>query len=126
MRPHRHEPDHLNGWVFLQYEVWVDYWGNGHEIELMAGDYAANVIRLCEERVQRIALLVAVEFLYLLGLGLAGLAASPTIVLAEARESAEEAVGVLRDGDAALAWLEELPLLSALRNRLDSTRWAVR
>lgn len=58
LRPHVHEPNRLWPWVFSQDKVWVDYWGNEHEIALMAGDYIANVIEFCRQRALRIALLV--------------------------------------------------------------------
>jgi hypothetical protein len=73
LHPHRHEPDHLYGWVFLQHQVWVDYWGHEHEIELMAGDYVANVIGFCERRALRIALIVWSEIAYRLALHQCGL-----------------------------------------------------
>lgn len=61
LRPHRHEPDRLHGWVFLQHHVWVDSWSNEHEIETMAGDYVAKVIRSFEDRALGIALIAWAE-----------------------------------------------------------------
>src|SRR5579872_1656485 len=66
LRPHRHPPKKLHPWVFLQAEVWVDYWGNEHEVALMADDYIANVTAFCEERASLIWVLVARESIRLL------------------------------------------------------------
>lgn len=61
LRPHRHPPGKLHPWVFLQDEIWVDYWGKEEVIALMAGAYVANVIAFCEERAPLIFALVAQE-----------------------------------------------------------------
>jgi hypothetical protein len=111
LRPHRHTPDHLHGWVFLQHQVWVDYWGNEHEIELMAGDYVANVILFCEAQPLGIALIVWAEIAYRVLLCRAGLGESPRPEILEIRQNED---GSLR------ARLHELPLLHALDDRLDS------
>src|SRR5579862_9985258 len=50
LRPHRHPPNKLHAWVFLQDEVWVDYWGNEQEISLMEPAYAEAVIDFCLAR----------------------------------------------------------------------------
>lgn len=118
LRPHRHEPDHLYGWVFLQHQVWVDYWGNEHEIEQMEGDYVANVIRFCDMRALRIALIVWAEIAHRKLLHRAGLGeAQRSEVLDLAIRLREIRLGrnsSLRD------FLHELPLLRTLRLRLDS------
>ena len=115
---HRHHPDRLHGWVFLQHQVWVDYWGNEHEVELMAGDYVVNVIRFCEQRAQRIALIVWAEATYRLLLHSAGLGLAPRPEILDALARLRE---IRRDGNGSLAdWLHELPLLRALDARLDS------
>jgi hypothetical protein len=64
IRPHRHHPNKLHGWVFLQNEVWVDYWGNEHEIDSMPRDYVANVVGFCEKRAARIQVIVFGEARY--------------------------------------------------------------
>jgi hypothetical protein len=71
LRPHRHPANRLHGWVFLQHQVWVDYWGNEHEIELMSLDYVDNVIRFCHRQTPRIALLIAADTTYVAQTGLA-------------------------------------------------------
>jgi hypothetical protein len=118
LRPHRHKPDHLYGWVFLQHQVWVDYWGNEHEIESMASDYVRNVIGFCQQRTERIFVVASCELLYRLGLVLAGVGAPPARELIEACFPPDRDLAGVRPqlGD----WLERLPLLQALRQRLAS------
>lgn len=118
LRPHRHPPDELHSWVFVQDEVWVDYWGNEHEIALMAGDYVANVVAFCEERALWIWALVAGELM----------AGEVEEVIrgwreADARTATVTLPGFVppADRDAALAWLHTLPLLKALRARPDAS-----
>lgn len=118
LRPHRHEPDHLYGWVFLQHQVWVDYWGNEHEIESMTSDYVANVIRFCQKRTERIFLIATCELLYRLGLVLAGVGAPPARQLVEACFAPD--LNLAGQEPPLGEWLEGLPLLHALRERLDS------
>jgi hypothetical protein len=118
LRLHRHEPDHLYGWVFLQHQVWVDYWGNEHEIELMAGDYVANVIGFCEGQALRIALIVWAEVAYRLLLHRAGLGVPPRPEVIDLALRLEE---IKSDGNGSLRdWQHELPLLQALTARLGS------
>jgi hypothetical protein len=73
VRPHLHPPDRLHGWVFLQHQVWVDYWGNEHEVEQMPLSYVANVISFCEGQAERIRLLVLLEEAYVALLRLVGI-----------------------------------------------------
>lgn len=117
LRPHRHEPDHLHGWVFLQHQVWVDCWGNEHEIELMAGDYVANVIRFCEAQPLSIALIVWAEIAYRALRHRAGLGEPPRRETLELLARLEE---IRQSGQVSRDWLHELPLLHALDDRLDS------
>jgi hypothetical protein len=109
MRPHVHEQNRLHPWVFLQGEVWVDYWGNEHAIALMPTDYVANVIEFCLRQAQRIRSLIALEALGdAVGLGLSG-------DLEEAKQRLGIGFGPESD---ATRWLEQTPLLRALRERL--------
>ena len=109
LRPHRHEPDHLYGWVFLQHQVWVDYWGNEHEIELMPRDYVENVIAFCLQRGEQIQTLVLISTtLQIIG----GADIRREWLLQVHQRAAELAPDELP------AWLAELPLLRALNERL--------
>jgi hypothetical protein len=117
LRPHRHEPDHLYGWVFLQHQVWVDYWGNEHEIETMTDDYVANVILFCEGQTLGIALIVWAEIAYRVLLHRAGLGELPQPRILDSLADLEQ---IGQSGDGSLHdWLHELPLLRALTQRLD-------
>jgi hypothetical protein len=51
-RPHRHPVNRAHPWVFSQHQVWVDYWGNEHEIESMPLEYVENVITFLRERAE--------------------------------------------------------------------------
>lgn len=116
LRPHVHEPNRLWPWVFRQSEVWVDYWGNEHEIALMASDYIANVIEFCRGRALRIALIVI------------GDAAGSAPGLDEMQTSGESQGGSDRgEHDVPGAsrvriadeWLETTVLIRALRDELE-------
>ncbi len=111
LRPHRHPPNVLHAWVFLQHQVWVDYWGNEHEIESMPLDYVENVIGFCLRQAERIRALVALNAaLQALGLVLAG-----------ERERAQRLIAVAKEACRApsdVGWLEETPLFNALRRQL--------
>lgn len=61
MRAHRHPQNRLRPSVFLQHQIWIDYWGNEHEIESMPLDYIENVIGFCLAQSERIKFLVALE-----------------------------------------------------------------
>jgi hypothetical protein len=118
LHPHRHEPDQLHGWVFLQHQLWVDYWGNEHEIEVMPGDYVANVVGFCERQTLGIALIVWAEVAYRRLLHRSGLGPPPTPPIRELAARLDE---IRRSGEGSLRdWLHELPLLQALARRLDS------
>lgn len=112
VRPHRHPPDQLHGWVFLQHQIWVDYWGNEHEIESMPLSYVANVIRFCVKRAERIHQTVALDALC------DGLAdpvvgeqecEGPATQLSPAEEEARD-------------WLLRTPLLQSLARRSEPGR----
>lgn len=110
LRPHVHEQNRLWPWVFQQGEVWVDYWGNEHEIALMASMYLANVITFCQARSLRIALLV-----------LSGDAAGP-LGLDEVQTSSD--TNELGDRPrsrvrVAEEWLETTVLIRAIRAELE-------
>ena len=123
MRPHCHEPNLLHGWVFLQNQVWVDYWGNEHEIELMPLDYVANVIAFCELRAGRIRLIVLAEAAQRLfdavTLGDDGFTDANLAAFADAvgREPND-----LFAHETAVEWLHTTPLLGALSQRLEGSR----
>ena len=108
LRPHRHSPNQLPGWVFLQHQVWVDYWGNEHEIESMELDYVANVIRFCEERAERIHQIVFLD-------ALGGILAD---FLFGDRDSVEPADLSLAEEEP-LDWLRRTPLVRALARCID-------
>ena len=104
IRPHLHEPNRLWPWVFKQHQVWVDVHGTEHEIESMPLDYVENVMRFCRGRAVWIYVLVV-----------------------DGREDGE-LLGEESD-DPALPeeidfndWLEQTPLMHALRRRLDRLR----
>ena len=110
LHPHRHPRNRLHAWVFLQDQVWVDYWGNEHELELMPREYAANVISFCRRQAAEIrALVVLNAALHALDLyrGDEEEMASPLIALAEEGRRATSDID----------WLERTPLLLALRRR---------
>lgn len=109
MRPHVHKPNRLWPWVFAQAEVWVDYWGNEHEIAQMASDYIANVIEFCRLRALRIALIVI------------GDAAGGPLGFDELQTASGEGEdGALLPSHARIAdeWLETTVLMRALRAEL--------
>ncbi len=110
LRAHRHPPDRLHTWVFGQHQVWVDYWGNEHEIETISLDYAANVIAFCRRQAWRILVIAFLDAL------------EHCITSAGSGEAAAQAVCELEalvEADAdPVAWLEQTPLLRALRRRL--------
>jgi hypothetical protein len=105
LRAHQHPPNQLHPWVFMQHQVWVDYWGNEHEIESIDADYAANIIRFCEAQATRIALIVAMQ-----------LAAELCAAVPEEVELSTEMRGHLL-GEDAVIWLQETPLIRALKRR---------
>lgn len=93
---HRHPPDRLHYWVFLQDQVWVDYWGNEHQIDRMPRRYALNVIGFCRRQATRIFILAT--------------CADPD----EAGEQIEALRATRRN---TVDWLETTPLMKALRRR---------
>jgi hypothetical protein len=108
LRPHRHTPDRLHGWVFLQQQVWVDHWGNEHEIDSMPADYRANVIGFCKQRAERIQAIVTMELLRRALLHLLGSGAAPGGLDLEILDR------IARNGAVPTGWLHSLPLLRAL------------
>lgn len=109
LRPHCHPPDSLWGWVFVQHQVWVDYWGNEHEIGSMPLDYVANVIGFCEERAERIHTIVTLD-------ALCNVLAA---LLAGDRDFAWQADQLSLAEEEPLDWLQRTPLLQALARRSD-------
>lgn len=115
MRAHQHPRNRLSAWVFLQHQVWVDYWGNEHEIESMPADYVGNVIDFCRCRAATIRFLVALS------------TASEALELCKAGSLAPARrlfnISLAAEGDPN-EWLETTPLFRALRRRLaaDSDR----
>ena len=109
MRAHQHPRNRLTAWVFLQHQVWVDYWGNEHEIESMPADHVGNAIAFCRDRVP------AIRFLVALSTAAEALELCRAGSLDEARRLFE--VSRSADGDP-IEWLETTPLLRALRRRL--------
>lgn len=108
LRAHRHPPNRLHAWLFLQHQVWVDYWGNEHEIESMNRGYIANVVGFCRRQADRIRFLVTLELLEQLVLGLP----VPAPSLVELLESACDEAATDLD------LLDETALLRALHRRL--------
>lgn len=113
VRPGLHEPNRLWPWVFgPQYQVWIDIHGSEHEIESMPPDYVRNVIAFCQLRATRIRQLVEfdqlAEVLALLIRGQSEAAAALHTELTDRRPIPDE------------DWLEQTPLLRALRRRLDT------
>jgi hypothetical protein len=101
VRPHMHEPNRLWPWVFQQHQVWVDVHGNEHEIESMSLDYVENVIRFCHRRAFSIYVLVSRS-------------GDDEELFDE--ESEELAFSTAVDLH---AWLEQTPLMRALRRRIE-------
>jgi len=114
LRPHRHPPDRMRAWVYLQHQVWVDYWGNEHEIESMQLDYIENVIRFSEKQVERIAFLITLDLLIASGHLLLGLGDASQQTLDEARIALERCT----ENGVSISWLHTLPLLRALNRRV--------
>jgi hypothetical protein len=103
IRPLMHEPNRLWPWVFRQHQVWVDINGTEHEIESMPVDYVENVIAFCLRRALWIYVLVEHE---------------------DEDAGAPEVEWGAESGDRLLwvhaaHWLQETPLMRALRRRLD-------
>ena len=113
LRAHRHVGNTLYGWVFAQDEVWVDYWGNEHEIALMAPDYVANVIAFCVERAAHIHALAYVD-------ALGGVIAKR--IANGAAMSVDGETLPLDLCDEPERWLETTPLMAELRRRLAEER----
>lgn len=109
LRPHVYEPNHLWTLIFRQGRLWIDYYGNEHEIALMDPSYVEKVIVFCRRQAWRIQLLVTLD----------DLAALKRLhdpdKVAAARAHAVVAAALSDDAE---AWLEEAPLLRALRDRL--------
>jgi hypothetical protein len=103
----------MHAWVFLQHQVWVDYWGNEHEIESMPIDYVKNVIRFSEKQIERVAFLITLDLLIASGHFLLGLQDASQRTFEEARTALE---GCTEDG-LSISWLHTLPLLRALDRR---------
>lgn len=118
LRSHVHPTNRLHGWVFLQQRVWVDYWGNEHEIGSMPIDYVGNVIRFCEQGVRGVQTVVVIEVACAVGLRLAGIGQGPTPLELLIVSQVEQATSA----PAALAWLHQLPLLQILDDRLEQSR----
>ncbi len=104
LRPHRHRPNRLWPWLFEQHQVWVDYYGNEQEIESMSAAYAANVLAFCHLEAGRICLL-ALERMLERELG--------------RRASDPELASALAAAGEPHAFLEQTPLVRALRRRLE-------
>lgn len=104
IRPHMHEPNRLWPWVFAQHQIWVDVHGTEHEIESMPLDYVQNVIRFCRRRAVWIYVLAADD--------------------RDDEELLDEGADepTLPDGIDFNDWLEQTPLMRALRRRLDRPR----
>lgn len=112
LHPRLHEPNRLWPWVFGQDEVWVDYWGNEHEIKHMASDYLANVIEFCRRQALRIALIVAYAELFE---DESPGAAGTTRELEELYQHLLEADKSRRRAEIAERWLGTTELVRALR-----------
>ena len=106
-----HEPDRLWPWVFAQHQVWVDIHGSEHEIELMPPDYLRNVIAFCQLRATLIRQLVEFDQLAeALASVIQGQSEAAVALYAELTDRRP-----MHDED----WLQETPLLRALRRSLD-------
>lgn len=113
VRPHRHPPDRLAAWVFGQHHVWVDRHGTEHEIESMPRAHQRAVIGFCRSQAKRIRLIVASADMFE-SLQLSILDGEPERGLALAQQ-----VRSAWDTDAK-TWLEQTPLIRALRRQLDA------
>ena len=110
LRVHCHPPDRLHAWVFGQHQVWVDYWGNEHEIETMPLEYVRNVIGFCRRQAWRILV-----FAFLDALEACITARADE---GEANAAVAELEALVEASSDPGAWLEQTPLLRALRRRL--------
>jgi hypothetical protein len=113
LRAHRHPPNRMHAWVFQQQQVWVDYWGNEHEIESMDVDYVRNVIAFCLLRAEAILDLTCAE----------GASAVVDMLLLRIRPTRAQRAAMdalLVDACDPVEWLVQMPLIRALRRRLET------
>lgn len=115
LRPQCHPENRLHLWVLEQHQVWVDFWGNEHEVESMALDDVEGVLSYLREHA---SLMHALRVCDLSLEAIERLDAGDT----SGAELLEEAAQ-LKELDPH-EWLEESPLLRALRRRLEGRRQA--
>lgn len=109
LRPHRHPENRLHLWSLDQHQVWIDFWGNEHEVESLERDDVENVISYLREHASLLHAL-RVSDLYLEAIeSLHEGDASGAVLLEEAER--------LQELDP-LEWLEGSALVRALRRRL--------
>ena len=110
LHAHRFPPDRLHTFVFLQHQVWVDFYGNEVEIESMSRDYAAAVVAFCQMQAARIRrLVVFVRLVDQIVAVCAGVYPDERVL-----DECEAATLI-----APAEWLEQTPLIRALRRRLE-------
>jgi hypothetical protein len=115
LRAHRHPPNRLHAWVFTQQDLWVDYWGNELELKSMSAEYVQNVLAFTRGQAARIREIVDPDLaLDQLAALVAGAASDPDIV----RDAS-----TAYDLDA-IAWVEQTPLVRALKKLVDDAEAA--
>jgi len=116
IHPRKHPPNRFHGWVVDQHQVWVDFNGNEHEIEQMPTEHVRNVIGFCHEQADRIRAIADQQLIMETLPGavtLPGAASGWTATVVELHH---------RHTLPAERWLDQTPLLLALRRRLDDLR----
>lgn len=91
VRPGRHGRDRRHAWVYTQDRVWVDYYGTEHDVCAMRLNQVVQAITYIDASTYELVLLL-----------------SPALS-AETLDEMVEAVG---------RWIEELPIVCALRGKL--------
>jgi hypothetical protein len=104
LRAHRHPPNRLHAWVFVQRTVWVDFWGNEHALVSMNDDYLRNVLAFVRGDASRIRDIVVLDLVIeqLLRV-VAGVPFDPDAGRASSAYEIEAAT-----------WLEQTPLVRTL------------
>lgn len=115
LRAHRHPENRMHLWTLDQHQVWVDFYGNEHEVESMPLEYVENVISYLREHVSLMHALRICDLYLEAGERMLEGDASGIELLEEAAQ--------LEELDP-LEWLEGSALLGALRRRLEGRRQA--
>lgn len=108
----QHTPDSIPAWLLDQHQVWVDFFGKEHEIETMPVEHARQAIAFCRERADRLWQLHLCQAIFsAIGAHLLDMPPFSSWPRIEQIESL--------DGQSPQEWLEQTPLLLALKRRAD-------